>query len=233
MILTSEQAYKYLLKAGMQNDGKWIQHSLYVGQAAGMLASQMDGLVSIDNVIAMGYVHDIGRMFGNMKMNHALRGYYFLKDEGYEEAAKVCLTHSFPVQDIETVTGLWDCSEEDYIFLKEYISSCQYDYYDKLIQFCDNIATADGITAIEVRLIDIVMRYGFDNKNTINRWEKCFGLKKEIESLMGKTVEDVLGLKTMVSINVEDECNGKNSTYSGSHGRRCGQGNKRYLCKQQ
>lgn len=200
MVITANQAYKYLLEAGLNSNAKWIKHSWYVGQAAGMLASRMDGVISADTATAMGYVHDIGRMFGKMKMDHALKGYYFLKEQGYEEAARVCLTHSFPVQDIETVTGLWDCSEEDYAFLKKYISSCQYDYYDKVIQFCDNIATADGIVALEVRLVDIVMRYGFDDKNTINRWKKCFELKEEIESLMGTTVEDVLGLKKIVYI---------------------------------
>ena len=181
------------------NDGKWIRHSMYVGQAAGQLALHMQGLVSEDAAAAMGYVHDIGRRFGDMKINHALQGYYFLKEQGYEEAARVCLTHSFPVQDVKSVTGLWDCTEEDYIFLERYIASCHYDYYDKMIQFCDNIATADGIVALEARLVDIVMRYGFDTQNTINRWHKCFALKKELEAIMGKSVEEVLGLKTIVS----------------------------------
>lgn len=199
MILTSTKAYQYLMDASVMNDGKWINHSVYVGQAAGQLASHMRGMVSEDVAIAMGYVHDIGRRFGDMKINHALQGYYFLKEQGYEDAARVCLTHSFPVQDVKSVTGLWDCTKEDYIFLEQYLASCNYNYYDKLIQFCDNIATSDGIVALEVRLVDIVMRYGFDTQNTIKRWQRCFELKRELEAIMGKKVEDVLGLKTIVS----------------------------------
>lgn len=198
MELDKYKAKEMLQCVGCLCHGRWIKHSLYVGQAAGMLASKMNGLISVDAVIAMGYVHDIGRMFGNMKINHALQGYYFLKGQGYDAAAKVCLTHSFPVKDVDTVTGVWDCSEKDYAFLKEYISSCEYDYYDKVIQLCDNIATADGIVPIEVRMVDIVMRYGFDNQNTINRWKKCFDLKKEIEEIMGECMENVLGLRTII-----------------------------------
>ncbi len=146
-----------------------------------------------------GLLHDVGRAFGDehMQINHIFAGYRFLMDEGYPEAARICLTHSFPVQDIRTVTGIWDCTQKDYDFLEDYLQKIEYTPYDRLIQFCDNIALAEGVVILEKRLVDIVRRYGLDAENLVARWESLFAIKKEIETAMECSVEDVLGLKEM------------------------------------
>ena len=162
-----------------------------------MIASQVKGL-DANLAESYGYIHDIGRAFGEMKINHIFFGYRFLLGEGYEDAAKICLTHSFPVQDIYQVTGVWDCEKEDYDFLANYLGNIQYTKYDKLIQLCDVIGSANGITIMEKRLVDIVRRYGIDSNNLITRWNKLFELKEEFEKEAGCSLEKILGLRERI-----------------------------------
>lgn len=178
------------------NDGLWINHSFYVGKVAGEIASHIAGM-NADLAEAYGYIHDIGRMFGEMQIKHVFAGYRFLLDEGYPDAANICLTHSFPIQDIKQVKDIWDCTAADYAFLEKYLSSIEYTQYDELIQLCDVFGSAEGVTVMEKRLVDIVLRYGFD-EFTVNRWKSLLILQKTFEEKMGTTIEAVLGLRTVI-----------------------------------
>lgn len=195
MKLTADIAYQYLCKARKDNNGKWIEHSFYVGEAAGLIAENIDN-IDADKARSFGYLHDIGRSMGEMQIRHIFCGYYLLNEKGYKDAARICLTHSFPIKEITTVTGVWDCGDDEYEFLQNYLENTNYDIYDKLIQLCDNIGAAEGIVILEKRLVDIVRRYGIDYENLLNRWERLFKLKKEFENLMGRSLEDVLKLNS-------------------------------------
>lgn len=194
MKLTIDIANNYLIRYGHKQDG-WIKHSYSVGMASYLIALKISSL-NADLAASYGLLHDIGRSFGDksMKISHIFKGYRFLLSEGYPDAARICLTHSFPVQDIKSVTGIWDCSEEDYIFLENYLQSITYNPYDKLIQLCDNLGMADGIVPLEKRLVDIIRRYGLDAENVPSRWAQLFAIKEEFEKQMGETIEDVLKL---------------------------------------
>ena len=147
----------------------------------------------------LGALHDIGRRFGEMGMNHVILGYRFLLAQGDTEAAEICLTHSFPVQEITAVNGGWDLAAEDYAFLDSFLQTRTYTLYDRLIQLCDAMATGDGIVAIERRMIDIMLRYGID-ETSLPRWRTLFAMKEDFERRMGCSVESVLGLCTIVAV---------------------------------
>ena len=198
MNILPTQVEDYLSEASSLNPGSWIVHSRYVGKAAQQLALYMDELDS-ERAFVFGSLHDIGRRFGEMGMNHAIYGYRFLMAEGDAEAARICLTHSFPVQDITAVNGGWDLTAEDYDFLDQFLRRAHYTLYDRLIQLCDAMATGEGIVAIERRMIDIMLRYGVDH-TSVPRWRRLFEMKAEVEQRMGKSVESVLGLCTSVTL---------------------------------
>ena len=126
-------------------------------------------------------------------------GYRFVRAAGDDEAAEICLTHSFPVQEITAVNGGWDLTDEDYAFLDRFLQERSYTLYDQLIQLCDAMATGEGIVAIERRMMDIMIRYGVD-ETSMPRWRKLFAMKAEFERHMGCTVESVLGLRTLVRV---------------------------------
>ena len=198
MTITRAHALAYLDEARRLNDGGWIVHSLAVGTAAERIAALVDGL-DAERAFALGALHDIGRRFGEMGMNHVILGYRFLLAQGYTEAAEICLTHSFPVQEITAVNGGWDLAAEDYAFLDSFLQTRTYTLYDRLIQLCDAMATGDGIVAIERRMMDIMLRYGID-ETSLPRWRTLFAMKEDFERRMGCSVESVLGLCTIVAV---------------------------------
>lgn len=192
--LTEARAKEYLREAQRRAPKPWIRHSYYVGLAAGKIAAHVPGM-DADRARACGFVHDIGRRFGEMKINHIFCGWRYLLEEGYEEAARICLTHSFPVQDARSVTGVWDSTQEDIAFLREYLPSITYTDYDRLIQLADVLGDASGIVVLEKRLVDIIRRYGLDAENVPSRWAALFAIKEDFERRMGMTVEAVLELR--------------------------------------
>ena len=198
VVISRERALACLDEARRLNDGGWIVHSLAVGTAAERIASHIDGL-DAERAFVLGALHDIGRRFGEMGMNHVILGYHFLLGEGDIEAAEICLTHSFPVQEITAVNGGWDLTAEDYAFLDSFLRERTYTLYDRLIQLCDAMATGDGIVAIERRMMDIMLRYGID-ETSLPRWRQLFAMKAEFEQRMGCSVESVLGLCTIVAV---------------------------------
>ena len=198
MKISRRDALCHLDQARALNDGGWIFHSLAVGTAAERIAVHIEEL-DAERAFVLGVLHDIGRRFGEMGMNHVILGYRFLLAEGDAEAAEICLTHSFPVQDITAVNGGWDLSRGDYAFLEHFLQKRTYTLYDQLIQLCDAMATHEGIVAIERRMMDIMLRYGVDH-TSMPRWRKLFAMKREFEYRMGRSVESVLGLCTAVSL---------------------------------
>lgn len=188
----------YLDEARALNNGGWIAHSLAAGTAAERMAARI-GDMDAERAFVLGVLHDIGRRFGEMGMNHAIQGYRFLLAEGDGEAAEICLTHSFPVQEITAVNGGWDLTTEDYAFLDDFLRARTYTGYDRLIQLCDAMATSEGIVAIERRMMDIMLRYGVD-ETSLPRWRKLFSMKDDFERRMGSSVEAVLGLRTIMRV---------------------------------
>ena len=185
-----EQANQILLEGNSLNPGPWMQHSLNVGRAAELIAAE-DKELDKDVALVLGMLHDIGRRFGVTSMRHTIDGYNFLMEKGYALPARICLTHSFSYKHMDAICGKWDCSEEEYNFVKEYISKTDFTPYDKLIQLCDAVALPSGCCLIEKRLVDVALRHGF-NDYTIPKWKGFFEIQRYFEERIGKSIYSVL-----------------------------------------
>ena len=53
-----------------------------------------------------------------------------------DEAARICMTHSFQIKEIHTYIGNIDVPPEDAEEVEAYLKSVEYDDYDLLIQLC-------------------------------------------------------------------------------------------------
>jgi len=188
--LTSNTAYDYLMESEKLNPGNWVNHSLYTAKAAKYISEKLNNLDS-DLAEAYGYIHDIGRRVGVYKMRHVIDGYNFLIKEGYPDAARICLTHSYPTKSIEDAACIWDGTDEDYLFVKNYIDDLEFSKYDKLLQLCDALALPSGYTIIERRLIDVSLRHGI-NDRTIKRWRAFFSIQNYFEQELGCSIYSVL-----------------------------------------
>ncbi len=184
-----ETATELLNEAAVLNPGLWIDHNKTAAMCAKRIAEKCGGM-DADAAYVMGLLHDIGRRGGIMDMRHIFAGYQFMMSLGYEDSARICLTHSFPYKDIRAYNGQNDCSEEETAFISSFIDSVEYDDYDRLIQLCDAISFPNGPTCVEKRLVDVVLRRGF-NDLTIPKWKAFLELKTYFDE---KTEMDIYKL---------------------------------------
>lgn len=180
------KAEKYLLEAEKRNPGPWIQHSRNTAICAEIISTQHNDF-NPDRAYVLGLLHDIGRREGVTGMRHVLDGYNFLAANGYEAAARICLTHSYPVEGMVVGAAPWDGSQQELEFVIAYLENIKYDVYDRLIQLCDLLSMPTGFCLIEKRFVDVVMRHGFD-EHTLIRWEGFIQVKNRIERLTGSSV---------------------------------------------
>ena len=187
---TRIQAEGFISEAQILNPGQWIQHSYFAAKAAEAIAKHHPTL-DHDTAFVLGYLHDIGRIAGVTDMRHIFDGYTFLMERGFDKAAQICLTHSFPIKDIRHVAAKWDCSREELEFLKEYLASVEFDDYDRLIQLCDALALPEGFCLIEKRLMDVALRHGV-NEFSVSRWKEYLRIQEDFGKAIGQSIYKVL-----------------------------------------
>lgn len=88
-------------------------------------------------------------MFGVTHLAHVIDGYNYLSAMGFENAARICITHSFNLQTIEEYIGKKDVSENQLEKIQSLLDSYEYDDYDRLIQLLDSTCNADGTKNLE------------------------------------------------------------------------------------
>ena len=158
-------ALQELAKAEELNPGPWGEHSRNVAHAAELIAGRCDKMDS--------------------------DGYDYAAARGWDEVARICLTHSFPVKDIEADIGKKDISAAQYAFIRDFLNGLDYDDYDKLIILCDALADASGFCILEKRFIDTTRRYGI-YPFSIDRWNKTYQYKEYFEALIGNSIYTLL-----------------------------------------
>ena len=186
MILTSEKALKLLNQArGMAPDDYWIEHSICVGNTAGVIAKALN--LDIDKAKALGYIHDIGKRngFGPKAKPHAIGGYEYILSLDYdEEYANICLTHSYLNNDINCIAGeIPDKRRYRYAFVRDFIREHEYSIYEKIINLSDLICL-NRVVVLEKRLVDIMLRHGVFS-NTVYHLTEAIKLKRYFDDLLG------------------------------------------------
>jgi len=176
--------------AGQLNPGPWTSHSLYAGLAAMYIAKKCEGL-DPEKAYILGVLHDIGRRVGIVSQRHIIEGYKYCMLNQWDDVARICITHAFLLQNIESDVGEWDITDDDYAFLKHYIETNTYNDYDKLIQLCDALAMPNGFCLLEKRFVDVHRRYGV-NEYSVEIWNTFFHIKEYFEKWMGCSIYDVL-----------------------------------------
>ena len=198
MLPTREQALEELKVAGQMNPEPWVKHSENVGIAARNIAEKIPGM-DPQKAYIVGLLHDIGRRVGIVDIpTHVYEGYKYCMENGWDEAARVCMTHSFRLMKDEFD---YEPSTDAEKAIKEFILHTEADDYDKLIQLCDSLATDYGFVILEKRFVDVTRRYGI-MEGYIKGWDVSFEIKETFEEKMGCSIYDVLpdiGRTTLLS----------------------------------
>ena len=100
---------------------------------------------------------------------------------------------------VSLVSSYIKCSDEEYTFLTAFLSATTYDDYDRLIQLSDCLGTAQGITIIEKRIIDVTKRHGFHDF-TVKKWDAQFALKDYFDKMCGMNIYNLFydEIKTVI-----------------------------------
>lgn len=183
MYPTREEANRLLLDAGKDNPGRWIIHSRCTAYCAEKIA-QLSGM-DTDKAYVLGLLHDIGRKFGIFNFRHISEGYKYMMSLGYDDVARICLTHSFNGDKLESYVGKFDAPKEDIEMIRIKLKETEQDDYDKLIKLCDAFAGADGIMDIMDRINDVKRRYGTYDPGML---QNNIDLKEYFEKKMGMDI---------------------------------------------
>lgn len=184
MFPTRKEAEELLKEAETCNPGPWVNHSRVAASCAEKIALAC-GDMDAEKAYIFGLLHDIGRKFGTRHLGHVSDGYLYMMSLGYDEVAKICLTHSFNNQTIDEYIGKFDTSDEELKLIQNNLKHVTMDEYDRLIQLCDSIAGSEGVLDIEERMEDVKKRYG---SYPLAKWNGNLALKKHFEDKAGENI---------------------------------------------
>lgn len=188
MYPTKQEALRLLKEAEAMNPGPWGDHSRTAAHCAERIAARCEGM-DADKAYILGLLHDIGRRFGVRHLGHVSDGYSYMMSLGYDEAARICLSHSFNNQTVDEYIGRFDTTEEELQLIRSRLKEMVYDDYDRLIQLCDSIAGAEGVMDMEDRMADVKRRYGAYPQA---KWEANLALKRYFEEKMGQDLYEAV-----------------------------------------
>ncbi len=187
MLPSREQALTLLEEAYIRNPGLWRDHSIIAAKCAYAIGKACDD-INEDKAYILGLLHDIGRREGVTHLAHVIDGYRYLMGLGFDEAARVCITHSFPIKDVNNYIGTKDVSAEDLQEITDLMNGFEYDDYDALIQLCDSIALPQGSAQIVERMNDVKQRYGYFPES---KWNKHIEIKHYFEIKTGLIIDNL------------------------------------------
>ena len=190
MLPAREEAEKLLKEAASRNPGPWENHSRVAAHCAGCIARYCPDLDE-EKAYILGLLHDIGRRFGVTGMRHVYDGYRYLEELGYDEAARVCLTHSFVTASVAEYVGPRDTTPEETEEISRFLAEHPMNDYDRLIILCDALAGSEGVLRVEERMNDVKRRYGTYPQK---KWDGNLRLKSYFEDKTGKDLYEILGM---------------------------------------
>ena len=190
-----ELAHRIFREQAEIKPGKWVTHSVYTASIAKVIAEKIG--IESKKAFTLGLMHDIGRSLTDGQFRHIYEGYRFMLDCKLPECARVCLTHSFPVQNVYSYVGKLDVDQETIHACQKLLEEIKYTEYDMLVQLCDALATERGMIHLEERFVASVLKYGF-NEYTPDKWRKTYQLKESFEARLGECVYDLKALAEII-----------------------------------
>ena len=182
-----ETAHALLTSAVAQNPGPWGDHSYVAAHCAEAIAAACG--MDAEKAYVLGLLHDIGRRFRVRDLGHLYYGWQYMQRLGFPTVARICLSHSFPNQDLSLYIGKIDIPHEEAEHVKELLAAMVFDDYDRLIHLCDALAGSEGVLDIEERMADVKRRYGSYPQA---QWDQNLALKRYFEEKAGKDIYSIV-----------------------------------------
>ena len=187
MLPTRSEAERLLEEAEERNPGPWGDHSRVAAHCAEKIAEAC-GDMDPEKAYILGLLHDIGRRFGVRHLGHVSDGFSYMMSLGYDEAARICLTHSFHNLTTDEYIGKFDTTREELELIESELKKVSLDDYDRLIQLCDALAGSEGVLDIEERMNSVRKRYGHYPQS---KWDANLRLKAYFEEKTHRNIYDL------------------------------------------
>ena len=181
------EAERLLAEAEQCNPGPWGDHSRTAAHCAEQIALRCG--MDPEKAYVLGLLHDIGRKFGKRHLGHVSDGYSYMTSLGYDDAARICLTHSFNGKTLRGYIGNIDTTDGETALIREKLQEAKTDDYDRLIRLCDAISGAGQVMDIIDRMTDVKNRYGSYDPE---KWQANLDLKSFFEAKMGMDLYDAV-----------------------------------------
>lgn len=169
-------------------------HAAMVAVAAQMIASRLPDIDG-EKAYIMGLFHDFGKLVYNDEMSdkfHGLEGYKYLHKLGYDELARISLTHTFYEQELN-LKEYAGYNPSEMRKCKKLLQEVPFDDYDRLIQLCDRLSV--GVTLnIKQRIFNIRNNYKIPPLLVKKKYREALKLKKYFDKRCGCDIYKLLGV---------------------------------------
>ena len=137
--IPNKDKINYYLIEDNDNLGPWVTRSKIIGKSAKIIGKE----IGLDEDIAFscGSLFDIGKKEKKKGLENNFRGFHILRNESYFFPAKIAISRSFIIKDINSYLGEINLEVKDINTIKNLLLSYSYNDYDKLIQVLDNSIT--------------------------------------------------------------------------------------------
>ncbi len=163
-----------------------LQHYQNVAACAQKIAATCG--LNEEKAYILGLFHDYGEITESTVPHtfHGTAGYDEMMRMGYDEVAKVCLTHSF-WEDIYD-PAYFSYEAKEIRRAAELISTMKIDDYDRLIQACDMMSQGKKIVTFEQRIDGLIGKYNIPQQYRARKLEAAHRLKKFFDDKCGQDI---------------------------------------------
>ncbi len=143
----------------------------------------------------MGLMHDIGkrRSEEDGKSFHGLTGYYHMKSMGFDDAATICLTHTFIAHPIDASNYFYN--PEFLTTANKLLKGYQYNDYDRLIQLCDWLNKGGIAHTLEQRAQEIVGCYPINSAKVLKTYHGAKAIKSYFDYKINQDIYHLLNIR--------------------------------------
>jgi len=150
-------------------------------------------LLDVNKAYLLGLFHDYGEYIEDTIAGtfHGTAGYDELIKKGFDENAKVCLTHSFFDNDFDP-DHFVSYESKEIVRAGDLIKKLRLDDYDYLIQLSDLLSAPNKIIRAEERLENLSKKYNIKKELVINKIRAAKKLKDYFSQKSGKDIYNLL-----------------------------------------
>ena len=183
------------------------EQNVKAGDARGLSRHHYENVAWVASVIAenteldtnkayiIGLFHDYGEYIQKSVPNtfHGTAGYDEMMLLGYDEVARVCLSHSFFDADFKP-EDFPAYNSKEIKRASKILKEQGFDDYDRLIHLADLLSPADRIDTIENRIEALRTKYNLSKEDAHQKLKKAQALKQYFDQKAQKDIYELLRL---------------------------------------